>query len=324
MSNANIFENAVAICVEFHQPGNTRKVDASNVEVDCDREMLTVSKRLLDSDEFRAIKHVDRCVTSLLKSKALPSFFKTGVFLLPVKLVEAVEGKLESYKAERGEAIAKFIEAYPALVESAKERLKGLYDPTEYPPAHEVAKAFSFRWSYVDFGVPGKLSKISATLYAKEQEKAEKTWAEATTKIQDALRVAFGELVRDMTAKLEPGADGKRKVIQERTMTKVREFLADFQNRNITGDETLAGMVAQAEALLEGKTLEQIRTDEIYRGTLAQGLKSIGEELGRHVTIAPKRVFKAAKGAAQADQDVEPAPEASPADIPAAEPVGAA
>lgn len=297
---ANIFEKAVAIAIEFHQPGNTRKVDATAVEVECDRDMLSVNKRLLDSDEFRAVKEVDRKAAKLLKAKALPSFFKTGVYLLPVDLVESVEKRLTDYKAEREEAVKKFIDAYPSLVEAAKDRLKDLYDASEYPEAGEVAKRFGMAWQYVDFGVPGKLSKISKAIFEKEQQKAEQRWNEASVKIQDALRTSFAELVRDMTEKLEPGEDGKKRTIQGRSVEKIKEFLADFASRNITDDKELSKLVGQAEALLEGKSVDDMRKDELFRQALKNGFGQISGAMGEMVTLAPKRVFKKTKEEAEA------------------------
>jgi hypothetical protein len=82
-----------------------------------------------------------------------------------------------------------FLAAYPSLCLDAAKRLRGLYNPADYPPVDEVAREFGFCWQYVSFGVPDQLKGISQEVWEQECEKAAQRMAEASCEIQHVLRV---------------------------------------------------------------------------------------------------------------------------------------
>jgi len=50
--------------------------------------------------------------------------------------------------------------------------LRGLYNPTDYPPVHDATREFGFSWQYVSFGVPDQLKGILQLVWEQEREKA--------------------------------------------------------------------------------------------------------------------------------------------------------
>lgn len=95
MQPSNVTDKTVCISLSFGSVGNSRKVSTSQVEVDTDKTMLRVTKTLLDSDELAAIGKLDAETRAAIVAIALPSFFRSGVYLVPIPAIEMIEGILE-------------------------------------------------------------------------------------------------------------------------------------------------------------------------------------------------------------------------------------
>ncbi len=74
-------------------------------------------------------------------------------------------------------------------------------------------------------------------MFAREQEKAQVMWTNALDEMQSLLRQTAVDLMEHLHDRLLPDGDGKKKVFKNTMMAKVKEFLNDFDARNITGDE---------------------------------------------------------------------------------------
>lgn len=285
----NIADTAVVLNLFFGGPGNSRKVDSDQVKVDADPDAIHVSKELLDSKEYRAVWHHVGTVKSYLGTRCLPSFFRRGFYLLPVELVSEVDTKLTEFRAEWDGLVKKFIRKYPNAIEAAKARLNKLYDPADYPSVDVVQRAFRFEVRYLAFSTPGKLQSISKALFKREQQKAERYWAEAAVEIQTALRTSMSELVIRMVDRLGGSSNGKKKVFRDSTVTKMEEFLDLFQKRNIVNDAETEVLVGKAKGLLKGVDANILRTDEEARMQVRQGFEKIKESLDTMLMDRPKR-----------------------------------
>lgn len=288
--SVNLAENAVVLNVFFGGPGNSRKVDSEMVKVDADKDAIHVSKELLDSDEFKAIWRHRGYVKGFIKSRCLPSFFRSGFFLLPVNLVQEVDAKLQEMQTEDRDLIKKFIDVYPDRVKEAKDRLQKLYDPADYPSVDRVKAAFKFEVRYLAFSTPGKLASISQKLFKREQEKAERYWAEAAVEVQKALRTVMADLVTHMVEKLSgSNGDGKKKIFRDSMITKMEEFLELFGKRNITGDGETEALVKKAKAVMKGVDAEILRSDEDVRRRVARDFGAIKKTLDTMLQDKPVR-----------------------------------
>lgn len=114
------------VCVKVHLGllGNTRKVGASNIEVDADKELIRVTKVLIDSDELRMIRRLDGELRRYLNDTCLP--FEAGIHLLPLPLLETVDEKLQQFEQKRRDLVESFLLAYPGLCQQAAARLRTL------------------------------------------------------------------------------------------------------------------------------------------------------------------------------------------------------
>lgn len=302
MSNP-VFENSVAIVLNFSRLGVARKVRKSSVVakaegvsadvvVDADTDMVRVGQEIIDSDELRAIASFDGSVRLWLEARSLPSsLFKAGVKCVPASLLEDVYAYLEAAKTQREKLIDTFIESYPAKVEEARERLKGLFNPSHYPAVTVLKRAFVMEWRIVSFDTPGKLKAISKAVYEKEVAKAEAEWAGAAEQIRNALRVGMADLVEHMIERLSSDSDGKAKVFRNTLVENFNEFASLFTARNLTNDTELAALVEKAQKVMSGIDAAALRSDADIKSRVAQGFAEIKANLDTMVVNRPARAI---------------------------------
>ncbi len=237
----------------------------------------TESNRIVDSAELKAIGRFDREIRRYLYNICLP--FEIGIHLLPIAALETVEERLRRFAADRTELGKAFLAAYPTLCQDAAKRLRGFYNPADYPPVDEVAREFGFSWQYVSFGVPDQLKGISQEVWEQEREKAAQRMAEASSEIQQVLRQSMADLVTHMAERLKEGPDGKPLKFKQSTVSNLVEFLSNFSFRNVTDDLELQELVGQARGLLKGVDADDLRTVGDVRIRVQQGMAEIAAQL---------------------------------------------
>src|SRR5947209_2025821 len=91
----DLAQRTVCIKVQRTRLGNSRKVSAAKVEVDTDKTLLRISKRLFDCNEYKAISNFDAEVSTYLESVCLP--FEKGIHLCPLPLLQQVDQMLKEF-----------------------------------------------------------------------------------------------------------------------------------------------------------------------------------------------------------------------------------
>src|SRR5262245_48518010 len=112
-SGQDLARRTVCIKVERHRLGNSKKVNTSQVEVDTDKRLIRVSKRLFESKEYTAILNFDGEVNRYLEETCLP--FERVIHLCPLILLRPVDAKMHEFAEHRRELVEAFIGIYPEL-----------------------------------------------------------------------------------------------------------------------------------------------------------------------------------------------------------------
>src|SRR5438093_9939718 len=240
----DLAKKTVCIKVRLSMMGNTRKVSTAQIEADADKDLLRVSKQLMDSEELKAISRFDGEIRRYLYNICLP--FEIGIHLLPIAALQTVEQRLREFAEDRRQLVNAFLAAYPSLCQEAAKRLRGLYNPADYPPVDDVAREFGLSWQYVSFGVPDQLKGISQEVWEQERDKAAQRMAEASSEIQQVLRQSMADLVAHMAERRKDGADGKPLKFKQSTVSNLVEFLSNCSFRNVTHDHELQDLVRRA------------------------------------------------------------------------------
>jgi hypothetical protein len=284
------------VCVEVALLafGINRKVDTEQAveRTDVDKSLVSVTKQLLDSEEYDVIRQIDGSIRRFMKAQSLPSLFRGGVYLLPLKLVDAVDTQLISFKEKRRNAVVKFCEVYETQLEEARGRLGPLFNENDYPSRRAVQACFGMEVRYMTFAVPSALESVSSTLFQREQEKAERKWQQAGVEIQQALRVSMSELITHMVDQLKPQEGGeRRKIIRASKLDELTEFLDSFKLRNVTDDDQMEELVKKAKAVIQGMDIESLRFDSGVRERVRAGFSRLKDQLNTMITEGPRRAI---------------------------------
>ncbi len=287
-----LFEKAVCLVLSLSKLGNRRTLSTALVEVDADKELISVKKTLLSSSELKAIEHFDAEIRRFLVSRCLPSLFAAGTYLVPIPLVEEVDARLVGLSETRDRLVNDFAAVYPALVAEARGRLRSAFSYQDYPCPEDLTSSFRMQWRYVAFSVPGRLEGISAHLFHKEQEKAARLWQEALEEVRTLLRSHLADMVHHLVERLgSNGPDGKPKIFKSSLVTNLTTFLETFDARNLSDDTELAEVVGRARSLLGGVDAQGIRSSQELRSSLCTGFAGLQTTLDSLVVTKPVRAF---------------------------------
>jgi hypothetical protein len=284
-----LLDRAVCLSMTVGCLGTRRKVPAASIQVEADKDMLFVSKAILESKELDAIKTLDGEMRAWLGKRALPSPFRRGTYLIPLALVEPVDARIAAYQEQRRGTVEQFLTVYDTAVSDAKQRLNGLFDASDYPGAEKVRAAFTVDVRYLAFGVPEKLESIRRDIFEREKAKAAASWREAGDEVRLALRAALAELVDHMVERLHGNGDGKPKVFRDTLVTNVQEFLELFDARNVTDDGQLAEVVERCRSVLGGIDADALRASDAIRTKVRDGMTHVRAVLDTMVIDRPAR-----------------------------------
>jgi len=290
----NLQDSTVVLSIRIGVPGNRRTVSSAQVEVNADKTAIRVSKELVKSPERDEVIALDTDLKRWLFSNSLPSrLLKPGMHRLPVATIEAFETYIEEYRVKRGEIIDRFIESYPALVETARETLRDLFDVTDYPPAEDMRRYFGCEYAYLTLDTPSALANVSKELLAREREKAIEAARLEVTEIQQAMRQELADILDHAVERLGMETDGTRRgkprTFRNTLITGMADFFATFEGRNVVGDEELAGLVASAREIMNGTTPDRLRRDSTARAVVKSSLEAVRGIMDANTMLKPTR-----------------------------------
>jgi hypothetical protein len=256
---------------------------------------VSATKRLVKSDALDTLAEHLRNVKAQALKYSMPSFIRSGMFVVHRKNVLAVQEILQAGQRNMEDNfLPEFLSEYPLKRDEAQELpverggLGPLFDGKDYPPTPEVAKKFAVRWNWLSIDVA---EGIPEELRAQETEKLRQQFTDASQQIRDALRTMFAEIIEHAVDRLKTEPGEKPKVFRDSLLDNMNEFFATFEARNIMGDEQLTEIVAKAKAVMQGRNSKQLRTDLDERNATAKALSEVKAYTDAMVTEIRTRAF---------------------------------
>jgi hypothetical protein len=286
-------KNAVFISLHFRCLGVSRKIDKSRVDTTADKTLVSVNKKLFQSDTFKRIKRIQTQARSYLLSRAVETGLRGAVYALPTEFVSDVEDQLADYVSQMKCEVATLCGEWPTLIEvTAREQLGDLYSENDYPSVAEVAQAFGIEWRYVSSEVPGELADISSGVFQRERDKLQKEFEKATEYTKAVMRRTCLEFVTQFKSQLQPtGSNGstRKRPVHSSTLNKLTDFMETFNARNLSGDVELCGAVSNMRTLLSGVSVKDLRNSESFKSSLNQQMESTVANIESMVEECPVR-----------------------------------
>jgi hypothetical protein len=289
-NGTDINANSVLLVLTQRKPGNRRKVNSAMIEVDADKDAVSVGKELLDSPEYQDIVSFEGEVRHWIYTRSLPAYgtLKDGVYRIPLALVNEVDAEMIRFNDHRQSLIEAFLASYPLSVELARSRLRSLFDPSDYPDVAQVRTAFDFQYRYLVLGVP---KNLSAHLIAREFEKAAAAVASEIEEIKLALRTSFADLIQHAADRLQVRPDGKKVIFRDSMVKNMEDFLDYFTQRNIVNDGELAALVERARKAMQGVTPDDLRDNDGLRYQVQQTMTGIKKTMDDSLMLAARKLL---------------------------------
>lgn len=282
-------QNAVMLIFTTHSWGNRKKADTKKIETNAEKSFLSLSKKLIESNEYQSIKNFQNEVYNWINKNAVPSFFLRGSYLFNMAMVEEVETYLKAQSDILKEKIKPLLAEYEQKIAEAEEKLGDQFNLSDYPNLDALRSSFSFSWKWTIFDIPEGLPE---KIFQEEKLKAENMWRESAEQISLCLRQAFVELIKHANSMLEPNADGKTKGFKNSSFDNIDEFIATFKNRNIVDDKELENLVEQARKVLTNiNDPQELKKDKEMKAIVSKNFSEITSKLDEMIAVKPSRKF---------------------------------
>lgn len=264
-----------------------QKTLAANV-FDADQSAVSATKILLDTTHpaFRMVSSIKTETVSLWRNRTLP-YVEPGVRLIPRRDILDLESQLQDLCERLSLSVEALQDCFPEMVDQARQRLGDLFDPADYPS--NLSDLFAISWDYPSMEVPSYLRRISPELYRAECDRMQARFREAVEVAELAFAEELRELVTHLADRLSGQSDGKPKVFRDSALINVLDFFEKFQRLNITSNESLEALVAQARDVLGGTTAAELRNGESLRIHVANELSRVEASLASHIADRPRR-----------------------------------
>lgn len=282
----------ICLSIERGRFGAKRKASLDQVTVESDKNLLALSKRILDSPELKAIEKHDGKVNRRLKEIAHSSgYLRGGNFLVSIPMVKSTDDEVKEFIAERETLVAAACGMYEQRCQETRARLNVLGSDFDYPPVEVFRAKFYFRYRWVAFTTPERLKQISPELFEMELNKHRAELASIADDCRNAMRVQLLKLVSHMRERMQPDEEGKPKKFAKNTVENINEFLNMFELKDATADSDLAAVVKQARAVLKGVDAKTLKSDDLIKAKVDAEFAAIQTQLETMVVEAGARAI---------------------------------
>lgn len=285
-------EKTLLLAIDFGRFGNTRMLSDDQYEVQAKKDYTAAAKKRLQSKPLEAIRNHDNATRRWVEAKTLPSMLKPGIYRLPKAMLHEVVNYLITRKAEREQLVDVFRAAYNTDVAQARKDLGPLYNPADYPSEDQAIAEFKMSWRFLASGVPENLQDVDPAVHAEELVKYHENLTYATQAYTSLLRVAMADLVDHLVEMLQPTVDGRKKRVYASGFGNLGSFLKDFPARNVAEDKELAKLATQAEKLLTGVAVEDVRDDEKTRAYVREQFTQVKAAVDNLITEEDRQIGK--------------------------------
>lgn len=303
MSDKSLKDLTICVRLSTEKFGSFRALKSDQVEeaagtFDADKDYLRARKKLLDTKQD-AYKRITGCLNEARHAWRLftTPYPEVGIRLLRKDKMAEFEKRMEGIKADLTAAVkeamtpaeGETISPYQKLIEAAREQLGTLFNPSDYPATLEGE--FGIGWGYVTADPPNWLKSIAPEVYERECARVRAQFDEAVVLANQAFALELKAMVDNLVTRLATPTEGKKTVLKTAAVTNLTDFFARFRELNVGGSEDLEKVIAEAEAVIAGKSPDELRKSGELRKTVSEGLAKVSESLKGMTAAQTSRKF---------------------------------
>lgn len=255
---------------------------------DASAPFLSAGKRLFDTKHpaFRKVTAIRLQVVGFWKSMTLP-FPEPGVRLIRDDRVAEFDSRMREFQIELTEAVEALDRRYDELKVDAAQRLGRLFDPADYPVS--LLGLFGIEHDFPNIEPPTYLQTLHPAIYEQERQRIEGRFSEAVHLAECAFTEELARLVSHLRERLTDEGGG-RKVFRNSAVGNMLDFFERFRSLSIGSNEDLDRLVAEAQRIVQGVEVRELRTADSLRAHVATELAKVEEQLDGMLVDRPRRV----------------------------------
>ncbi|NDC55289.1 MAG: hypothetical protein EBZ69_00380 [Alphaproteobacteria bacterium] len=292
-SAAELRQTMGAVKLSFSWLGTQRKLSDTQTKQAADTfhaatDLVTASKRLIDTKNatYRTLTALKSQASGYWRSMTLP-YPQDGIRLIKQSDIAAFEEKMREFKEQLAAAAANLQLEYESIKEAAREKLGDLFNSADYPPTLEGV--FDIKWEYPPVEPPNYLMTFNPELYQQEQSRIQQRFEAAVIMAEDAFAEQLQEMISHLIERLTDEPDGTKKTFKASAIENFKEFYENFQNMNVRSNAQLEGLIRQANELVSGIDVKDLRKNNNLRQSLTQQMSGVKSALDSLITNAPRR-----------------------------------
>jgi len=282
-----------AVKLSFSWLGTQRKLSDAQTKQAADTfhaatDLVTASKRLIDTKNttYRVLTTLKSQAAAYWRAVTLP-YPQDGVRLIKQADISAFEDRMREYKEQLVAAAANLQLEYETLKTAAREKLGDLYNPADYPAS--LDGVFDLRWEYPPVEPPNYLMTFNPELYQQEQQRVQHRFETAVVMAENAFAEQLQDMISHLIERLTDEPDGTKKTFKVSAIENFKEFYENFQDMNVRSNAQLERLIRQANELVSGIDVKDLRKNTNLRQNLTQQMGEVKTALDSLITNAPRR-----------------------------------
>lgn len=252
-----------------------RKVDKSASEdvtsgAGAKRGTARVTKDIIDREAIKEIDVVYTRAVRELQSITLP-WDDAGARLVPGPRVLQLRLKLEAMRTEFFAKVQALARNYGELRAEAAETLGSLFNHDDYPPAYTIPEKFAFNIHFT----PVPTNDIRVAMPDSLRETIQREMDVAVNQRLEAATAATFQRVHDTIKRLHTITSSDKPRFHDSLESDVRDLVDILPDLNLTGDPRLAALADTMRLRFAGVTVDDLRSDEVFRAKVAEDSESV-------------------------------------------------
>jgi len=211
--------------------------------------------------------------------QTLPWQDAEGVRILPVKNYQNYQQKMSDFRSKHEEALDKFVQDYPDLIDEARYRLNGLFNAADFPLLGEIRSKFSWEISFMPLPEAGDFRVSLSQEVVKQMElDLEKRLANNYT---EACRDLFDRVHKQathMADKLANYTGTRDGAFRDSLVENARDLAALLPRLNVGGDARLDALARDIDNKLCQYSAQVLRENDAARAEVAIDAKAIAKQ----------------------------------------------
>lgn len=279
--------------VSFRWWGHRRQVDKQTRgiladAITADHKTLSASTAVY-SKEIPCIAFINELKSNIeqyWKEKTIP-YVEDGVRLLPKSYAAEFDATMKQFDQQLLTHAQNVGNDRDLIIGEARTRRGAAFREADYP--QDLAILFSLEWSFPALAPSPHIKAEHPDIYAAEIAKV-KAKLKETAELAEA---AFVEELQQLTAHivdiLTPKPDGEQKAFKNSNLKNVLDFFERFKTLNITNNEELAAIAAQAADICQGIDGKTIKKNDVLKESVKHEFADVANKLTAMLETLPRR-----------------------------------